>query len=655
MPAGTRHLALQWGCWNVRTLHSQLAISGTGEVTLEGEEPQKINDLCSELTSFGISLCAISEHRWAGSGTFKVDDNWTLIFSGTQDDEAKGRNGVGFLLNNDMIAAWRKAGESCIFHSSRLLQIRLWIRGRYISLLSCYAPTFTSGDSATNVFYSELGGLLDHIPGRDELFLFGDFNARVGTANVAADEVSDVVGNFGLPDCNDNGLKLKQFCWSRCKERLRIMTTCFPHKHYGTWSHPSSQRWFQIDHCITSRRTSGLVMDAKVMPGYIHDTDHRFVKVSVRIPPKTCLGRYYKAPCQIPENNRIQRLNVARLKDPSVVSDFNSLLTEIVAEGLTDNNYSLFGHALRRAAACHLGPVPSGYLPLWKIDNQDRLAELSALKRRAMGDSLAGSRTPEYKAACRFVKTETRKLINQWWTDKSSAIQQAIDNKDPNYQFAGYRELRRVLAHGKKPPSRLKDANGQLLLTKPERIRRWGEYFQSLLNVPSVVQPSELDVISEKIPNFSLDSPPTFSETLAALSKLKKGKACGPDGIEAEVLMALNLNNVRIFHEFITRVWTGAQTMPPEWLDSYTVPLPKKGDLSCCSRWRGVMLASIPGKLFARILQARLYDYSETAGLLPETQCGFRRNRGTMDMIFLSSYCYGSCCIQEPPISCFVH
>ena len=83
-------------------------------------------------------------------------------------------------------------------------------------------------------------------------------------------------------------------------------------------------------------------------------------------------------------------------------------------------------------------------------------------------------------------------------------------------------------------------------------------------------------MISEKIPNFSLDSPPTFSETLAALSKLKKGKACGPDGIEAEVLMALNLNNVRIFHEFITRVWTGAQTMPPEWLDSYTVPLPKK-------------------------------------------------------------------------------
>lgn len=62
--------------------------------------------------------------------------------------------------------------------------------------------------------------------------------------------------------------------------------------------------------------------------------------------------------------------------------------------------------------------------------------------------------------------------MNDWWSGKAAAVQQAVDNKDPNYQFAGYREFRQVFTFGHKPFPKLRDANGQLLHTNPERLRR---------------------------------------------------------------------------------------------------------------------------------------------------------------------------------------
>ena len=49
--------------------------------------------------------------------------------------------------------------------------------------------------------------------------------------------------------------------------------------------------------------------------------------------------------------------------------------------------------------------------------------------------------------------------------------------------------------------------------------------------------------------------------------------------------------------------------------------------------YRGISLLSIAGKIFARILLNRLSTHI-TPEVVPETQCGFRGNRSTVDMIF---------------------
>ena len=52
---------------------------------------------------------------------------------------------------------------------------------------------------------------------------------------------------------------------------------------------------------------------------------------------------------------------------------------------------------------------------------------------------------------------------------------------------------------------------------------------------------------------------------------------------------------------------------------------------SVCDNWRSISLLDIGGKLFAKTIQSRLQDVAE---VLPDSQCGFWRGRGYVDMIF---------------------
>ena len=57
-----------------------------------------------------------------------------------------------------------------------------------------------------------------------------------------------------------------------------------------------------------------------------------------------------------------------------------------------------------------------------------------------------------------------------------------------------------------------------------------------------------------------------------------------------------------------------------------------KGDRRDCNNYRGILQLSIVGKAFARVLLKRLQLLAD--GIYPESQCGFRANRSTVDMIF---------------------
>ncbi len=131
----------------------------------------------------------------------------------------------------------------------------------------------------------------------------------------------------------------------------------------------------------------------------------------------------------------------------------------------------------------------------------------------------------------------------------------------------------------------------------------------------------------------SLDVPPSDTETSQAISQLSSGKAPGSDAIPVEVYKAGVAVLVDKLTQLFQSFWNQG-SIPQELKDASIVHLYKrKGNRQVCDNHRGISLLSIAGKILAQVLLNRLTDHLEQ-GLLPETQCGFRKERGTVDMIF---------------------
>ena len=125
--------------------------------------------------------------------------------------------------------------------------------------------------------------------------------------------------------------------------------------------------------------------------------------------------------------------------------------------------------------------------------------------------------------------------------------------------------------------------------------------------------------------------PPSLVETQAAVNRLKWSKAPGICGIHAELLKAGGYAALVSLYAVLCPAWnTGI--IPTDWKRSLGVPLWKgKGDRQDCNNYRGVMLLSVLGKVFAPIIRDRVHHH-----LLehqhPE-QSGFTPERSTIDRI----------------------
>ncbi|XP_017661544.1 PREDICTED: LOW QUALITY PROTEIN: RNA-directed DNA polymerase from mobile element jockey-like, partial [Lepidothrix coronata] len=96
------------------------------------------------------------------------------------------------------------------------------------------------------------------------------------------------------------------------------------------------------------------------------------------------------------------------------------------------------------------------------------------------------------------------------------------------------------------------------------------------------------------------------------------------------------------FHKSVVHCWELGE-LPSDLRDAVIITLyKKKGIKSDCSNYRGITLLSIAGKILARILLNRLIP-AIAEEILPESQCGFRANRSTTDMVFVLSQLQEKC------------
>ena len=129
-----------------------------------------------------------------------------------------------------------------------------------------------------------------------------------------------------------------------------------------------------------------------------------------------------------------------------------------------------------------------------------------------------------------------------------------------------------------------------------------------------------------------LDAPPSLEELGKAIDFLACGKAPEKDDIPPEVIKAGKTTLIHHLHKLLCQCWEDG-AVPQDMRDANIVTIYKnKGDRSDCNNYRGISLLNIVGKAFARVLLNRLQTLASR--VYPDSQCGFRAERSTIDMIF---------------------
>ncbi len=197
------------------------------------------------------------------------------------------------------------------------------------------------------------------------------------------------------------------------------------------------------------------------------------------------------------------------------------------------------------------------------------------------------------------------------------------------------------------PP--LKSTSGNVIKDSSKQTERWTEHYQELYSKENVVTDRAIENTTPLPTIDELDLPPTIDELRKGINSLSCGKAPGSDGIPPEVVKAGRQNSLSgHLHEPLLQCWEEC-TIPQDLRDAKIVTLYKnKGHPSDCNNYHGIPLLSNVGKAFARVILNRLQLLADR--VYPESQCGFRAQRSTIDMLFSLRQLQEKCREQRRPL-----
>ena len=120
-------------------------------------------------------------------------------------------------------------------------------------------------------------------------------------------------------------------------------------------------------------------------------------------------------------------------------------------------------------------------------------------------------------------------------------------------------------------------------------------------------------------------------EVTAVIRELPKGKACGSDNNDAELLQAMSEKGIDIMTNLINKIYRSGY-IPEDFRRSIFVPIPKVSKAQECSDFRTIALISHASKVLLHLIKRRITPVIE--GQLGDSQMGFRKGKGTRDAIF---------------------
>ena len=98
-----------------------------------------------------------------------------------------------------------------------MISVRFQGKPFNITVIQAYTPTSNAEEAGVEWFYEDLQDLPELTPKKDDLFIIGDWNAKVGSQ-----ETLGVTGKFGLGVQNEAGQRLIEFCQAHLSMRFSL-------------------------------------------------------------------------------------------------------------------------------------------------------------------------------------------------------------------------------------------------------------------------------------------------------------------------------------------------------------------------------------------------------------------------------------------------
>ncbi|KAK6763441.1 hypothetical protein RB195_023947 [Necator americanus] len=182
-----------------------------------------------------------------------------------------------------------------------------------------------------------------------------------------------------------------------------------------------------------------------------------------------------------------------------------------------------------------------------------------------------------------FAPAETKSTYNSLQQDRdnewtSRAIEFEKEWEDRNTRKA-YALLKQYSGKMKRFSPVLNTANG--VAVGEATLPIWKEHFKTLLNR---LAPSAPELEHVRRPTYVVnEEPPTESEVLVCIQKMKDRKSGGEDGISAEMLKYLPPSSIREMTRIILSMWIH-ERIPDSWRHAIIIPLHKKLSVTALRR-----------------------------------------------------------------------
>ena len=613
--------------WNVRTM-----CTGLSEDLEAVSDARKTAIIDRELLRLNMDIVALQETRLPSNGSLK-EANYTFFWQGLEQTERR-LHGVGFAIRNSLLSSMEAPSKG----TERIISLRLLCSSGSVNIICAYAPTLTSTPEAKDAFYDQLDAKIKNIPPDEELYLLGDFNARVGSDR---NSWPNCIGHFGVGKLNENGQRLLELC---SYHQLCVTNTFFATKpcHRASWRHPRSKHWHQLDLVITRKSHLNRVLNTRSFHSADCNTDHSLVASMIRLRPKRIHRSKQKA---------CPRINTAKVSIPSLRERFASAIDESLKDCPSDDattKWNFIRNAVYDTSIETFGKKERKSNDWFEA----KIEELEPAIETKRATLLEEKRNPTkktkaaHKAACSNAQRIARKCANDYWMELCNSIQFAADFGNVRGMYEG---MKKAFGPSIIKTAPLKSKTGETITDQAEQMKRWAEHYQELYSRENIVTDKAREG-TEVLPTMDeLDAQPTIEELEKALDSLASGKAPGKDGIPPEVLKKSKESSLlKHLHDLLLLCWEEG-SVPQDMRDAKIVTLYKnKGERSDCNNYRGISLLSIVGKVFARVVLNRLQNLAER--VYPESQCGFRAARSTIDMVFSVRQLQEKCREQRQPL-----